>query len=224
MNFSKPFSRIFLILFLLVSIIDILAIIAGSNFWQSISKPLIIPALLAYYLSVSKVKHTLYIIALFFSFLGDVLLLDKNNLFLYGIGAFLITQLLYVYIFSKGLKDSPRSKKVLAFAPFMVFFIVLMSVLRPGLQNFLIPVLIYGMAISVFGAISLLRFLIKPDKASLSLLSGALLFIMSDSMIALDKFHEHHYFYGIVIMLTYIMAQFLIAFYMLRSEDQEEIV
>ena len=218
MSNMNRLQRFFLFIFLLVSITDIIAILNDNSLWQTISKPLIIPALAAFYISGSKSRNKLYVLALIFSFLGDVLLLDKSNLFLFGIAAFLMTQLLYIAIFSKGLGKSTLAQKFSALFPFSLFFIILISILRPGLNDFLIPVVIYGLAISVFGSVSLLKYLVIKNGASLLLLIGAILFILSDSLIALNKFHEPRAFYSVTIMLTYIAAQYLISLFMLKSE------
>lgn len=220
MTDKKYLPRTFLFVFLLVSLIDIIAILNSNSLWQTIAKPLIIPALLAYYISSSKTSNKFYILALIFSFVGDVLLLDKSNMFLFGIGAFLITQVLYIYIFSKGLKASPKRKIILAFLPFLLFFLVLIGILKPGLKDFFVPVVIYGAAISVFGSISLLKYLVKKDSVNLKLFIGATIFILSDSLIALHKFHEPRSIYPVAIMFTYIIAQYLIAVFMLESEKK----
>jgi len=216
-------QKFFLLIFLLVSITDIIAIINDNSLWQTISNPIIIPALAAFYIAGSKSRNKLYILALIFSFLGDVLLLDKSNLFLFGIAAFLITQLLYIAIFSKGLANSSLGKKIGALFPFSLFFILLIRILKPGLNDFLIPVIIYGLAISLFGSVSLLRYLVKKNGTSMVLLIGAILFILSDSMIALNKFHEPRAYYSVSIMLTYILAQYLISAYMLKSEKNRRL-
>lgn len=218
MTDKKYLPKIFLFVFLVVSLIDVIAILNHSSLWQTIAKPLIIPALLAYYITGSKSKNKLYIVALIFSFAGDVLLLDKSNLFLFGIGAFLITQVLYVYLFSRGIGNGSLTKKILAGIPFFIFFVVLIRKLKPGLQDFLVPVVIYGIAISLFGYVSLLKYLLKQHKVNLSLLIGAVIFILSDSLIALNKFHESRDVYPVLIMFTYIIAQYLIAVFMLESE------
>lgn len=224
MTDKKYLPKTFLFIFLLVSLIDIIAILNNSSLWQTIAKPLIIPALLAYYITSSKSKNKVYIVALIFSFAGDVLLLDKSNLFLFGIGAFLITQVLYVYLFSRGLGNSSRANKILAGIPFLVYFIVLVTVLKPGLQDFFIPVLVYGLAISLFGTVALLNYLIKRDVISLRLFAGAVLFILSDSLIAFNKFHHERSSYPVIIMITYIVAQYLIATYILKSEKNTSTV
>ena len=212
----------FLLIFLVASITNVIAILCENTLWQTISKPMIIPALIACFIYASKSKNVLYLIALFFSFVGDVLLMDKNNLFLYGIASFLLTQLLFVIIIAKKLKRSDGRTLFIAIMPFLLFFMTLISVLKPGLGDFFIPVVVYGLAISVFGVVSFLNYLQYKDKPAIHLLTGALLFIASDSMIALNKFYAEKSFYGPVIMITYILAQFLIYNYMLslRNPDQ----
>ncbi|MGI9531755.1 lysoplasmalogenase [Lutimonas sp.] len=211
---SKPF----LMLFFLVSVGDIVAIYLENSFLQMICKSLIIPSLLAWYLTKSSGVNKLFVIALVFSFVGDVLLLDKVNYFIFGIGAFLITQLIYVLIFSKGLGEASGKHKLVSILPFLLFFSVLISILKPNLNELLIPVSIYGFVISVFGMVSLLKYLNEKNGYNLLLLQGAVLFIISDSMIALNKFFEEQSFYPVSIMITYIAAQYLITSHVLQNE------
>lgn len=218
MSFKK-YSKAMLLIFLLVSILDIIGIFLDNSLLQSIFKPLIIPTLLIWYISKADAPNKWYMIALVFSFIGDVLLLDKMNLFIFGIGAFLITQVMYVFIFSKGLAASNSKNKLKSIIPFLLFYSILMAVLAPKLNDFLIPVVIYGIAISIFGVVALLNYLHFKKRITLTLLQGALLFIVSDSLIALNKFYEEQQLYPIIIMVTYIMAQYLIANYMLKSEN-----
>ena len=215
-SFIKPVSWIFFS----VSFLDIIGVVLQDSWLQLIFKPLIMPCLILLYFVSTKSVNKWYVAAMFFSFLGDVLLLDKNNMFLYGIAAFLITQLLYVFIIARNLPSSDWKTKSKALLPFLIFLISLISVLKEGLGYFLIPVVVYGVAISIFGFVSLLNYLLKKDQASLTLLSGAILFILSDSMIALNKFYEAQSIYPAAIMITYIIAQFLIFRYMIRSTEK----
>ncbi len=215
---SKKFSKPVFLLFVLVSVLDIVAIFLDNAMLQAICKPLIIPTLLLWYLFKAKAVNKWYVVALLFSFFGDVLLLDKVNLFIFGIAAFLITQVIYIFIFSKGLAKATWQMKLKSILPFLLFYSVLISILSPNLNELIVPVMIYGMAISIFGTVALLNYLYNKNKNTLVLLNGALLFIISDSMIALNKFHEEQSFYSVIIMITYILAQYLIATYMLKTE------
>jgi uncharacterized membrane protein YhhN len=214
MTTTHPYSKLVLWIFLVVSVLDVIGVSMHNSWLQLIFKPLIIPSLALLYYVTSTSKNRWYLAALLFSFLGDVLLLDKSNLFLFGIAAFLITQLLYIFIISKDLTVAPLKTKLTSAIPFSIFFIILIDILKPGLGDFLIPVVIYGLAISVFGTVSLLNYLLRKDQRSLTLLTGAILFIMSDSMIALHKFYEAENFYPVAIMITYVVAQYLIFGYM----------
>jgi uncharacterized membrane protein YhhN len=149
-------------------------------------------------------------LALFFSFLGDVFLLDKNGYFLLGIGSFLITQVLFIKLIISQLRKVRVHHIIVALLPFVVYFTVLISTIKENLTEFLIPVVIYGITISFFGMVSLLNYFINKSKNSVVLLIGAVLFIASDSMIALNKFHEPRIIYPVAIMITYIFAQYLI--------------
>ena len=212
---AHSFSNTGTWIFFAISLLDVIGVVLDNSLLQLIFKPLIMPSLILLYYLSSKSKNKWYLVAMFFSFLGDVLLLDKSNMFLFGIAAFLITQLLYVFIISKELPLSDWKTKLIASIPFLAFFIILIKVLKPGLGEFLLPVVVYGAAISVFGMVSLLNYILRKDNPSMILLLGAVLFIFSDSMIALNKFYEAKALYGVAIMVTYILAQYLIFRYML---------
>lgn len=210
------------ILFFAVSILHIIGILTNNSFFQIVFKPLIILSLIAlYYDSVDKVNKW-YVFALLFSFIGDVLLMDKVNYFIFGIGAFLITQVLFIKIISAQLKKSTLTQKILAAIPFLVFFALLIFVLKDDLNELFYPVAFYGFTISVFGMMSLLNYLVdRNSPASEYLLFGALIFIASDSMIALHKFYETKIFYPVAIMITYFLAQYFIYKFMVKLKNNK---
>ncbi len=102
--------------------------------------------------------------------------------------------------------------------PFLVYLVLLMQALGPKLGDLFYPVLIYGSVISIFGITALNYHLNQRNANSSILLTGALLFIGSDSMIALNKFYSPHMIYPVAIMLTYALAQYLICHSMLMDE------
>jgi uncharacterized membrane protein YhhN len=207
------------ILFFTVSFLDVLGVFLHHDLMQHIFKPMIILSLMALYYTSVTTKNYWYLLALAFSFLGDVLLLDKNNLFLFGIAAFLLTQLLYIKIIGKQIKEASFQQKLVAIIPFVIYLVTLLFILYDNLNEFLIPVIIYGAAISVFGMVALLNYVVDSSKINRVLLIGATLFIASDSMIALNKFYEEKSFYGVAIMMTYVLAQYLI--YLFMKEELE---
>ena len=109
---------------------------------------------------------------------------------------------------------------IMAGVPFLLLFLVLMNVLFAGLGSMKIPVIIYAMTISFFGIVSLLLYLQSKTKISLLLLVGVLIFISSDTILALNLFYKTQSFYPLLIMMTYVLAQYLICRFVLKLNQQ----
>ena len=198
------------IFFLLVSIADIYALIVGNSEVEMIAKPLITTSLvILYLLSVSK-PNFWYVSALLFAFWGDILLLFQDQFFVFGLASFLLAHILLITVSSKFLQQVSITKLLSHSLPFVIILSLLLYVIYPNLGELLIPVIIYGIVISVFGVITFLVYTSERTTENLWLFLGALTFIASDSILAINKFYEASEAFGITIMITYIVAQFLI--------------
>jgi len=211
-------GNILIWIYFVVTALDLIGVGLKLDWLVLICKPLMMMSLMAFYWAVSPRRRKLYLGALFFSLLGDIFLLDKEGLFLLGIGAFLITQVLFIVLVLRRSSRTSKSNLIWSAIPFMIYLVLLMRTLAPELDDLFYPVLIYGSVISVFGITALNYHLNQRNSESLILLSGALLFIASDSMIALNKFYSPHMIYPVAIMLTYALAQYLICHSMLLEE------
>lgn len=206
-------------LFFIVTAINLIGVGLRRPMIITFSKPLIMSTLIVYYLVVSSQRNKIFLVALIFSLLGDIFLLDKNGYFLFGIGSFLITQALYIALVAQRTKNISRTTLLISVVPFVIYLVLLMRVLAPSLETLFYPVLVYGSVISIFGISALHHFLVRRDAASRILLTGALLFIVSDSMIAINEFYSPYMIYPVAIMLTYALAQYLICQYILMEEQ-----
>ena len=198
------------IFFLLVAIADIYAILVDNRDVEMIAKPLITTSLIILYLLSVKKPNFWYVSAVFFSFWGDVLLMFPDQYFVLGLASFLLAHILYITISTKFVSKAPVSKIVTHSIPFALILLGLMYMIYPNLGDLLIPVIIYGIVISVFGVVTLLVYTGRKTTENLWLFLGALTFIVSDSILALNKFYEASEILGISIMITYIIAQYLI--------------
>ncbi|WP_299682639.1 lysoplasmalogenase [uncultured Tenacibaculum sp.] len=201
---------IFSTLFLVVSCIEIYAAIYNDKILELIFKPLITTVLVLLYLvSVSK-PNFWFVSALFFSFWGDVLLLFPKDYFVLGLLSFLITHIIYIKIISGFFSKIKLSTKVLSFFAFLIYFSAIIFLIKDNLGELFIPVIIYGLVISMFGTTALLNYISNKASENLWLLIGALIFILSDSVLALNKFYSAQPIFSNAIMITYIVAQFYI--------------
>lgn len=209
-------KKIILTIFLVVAVIELLSKIFG---WESIGsvqitvKPLLMPSLAAYFLYSVRPKNKLaflIIIALLFSWIGDVMLMfqEVNPVyFMVGLVSFLLAHIAYIFVFNKSSQNFKPKIFTYSTGFLLVLFGVLMLLLMwTGLGDLKIPVTVYTSVIMTMGISALFR---KADGASLVLI-GAILFISSDSLLALNKFYQGFDAADFWIMLTYILAQYFI--------------
>lgn len=208
-------NRAGLYLFATALAADLIFTAAGVGGWRLLSKPLIVAGLAFYFINNAAAKSNegrLILFALIFSWLGDVLLLFENKspqFFLGGLSAFLIAHIFYGLFFT-GIFKTMRLR---LHRPFLmgvlVYYTGLMLLLWPGLGAFKFPVLLYGGVISVMMLLALHTVLVRGGAARL-LMPGAVLFVLSDSILAINRFLQPVPLAGIFIMLTYGVAQLLI--------------
>jgi len=210
-------KTIWIILFALVLLIDLVAVYLNDEPLQFITKPLLMPLLAIYLLlqtssATSGLKAWIFL-ALFFSWVGDILLLfDERgpNFFLFGLSAFLVAQVFYIVFFHNiRMREYIRGNALLLLLV-IVYYSILISVLSPYLGNMKLPVRIYGVVLSFMVMLALHTTLGKNKKAALWMTMGAILFVASDSTLAVNKFFSSFDYAGLIVMLTYGLAQLFI--------------
>jgi len=208
-----------IILFLFILIANLLAVYFNSQTLRFISKPLLMPVL-AIYLLIQTRSFTSHlkpwiILALFFSWTGDILLMfeeKKSIFFLFGLSAFLLAQVSYI-IFFHGIRMREYIRgNALLLLLVVVYYGILISVLSPFFGDMKLPVRIYGVVLSFMLMLAMHTVLGKNKKAGLWMMTGAILFVASDSFLAFNKFYAGFAHAEIVIMLTYGLAQLFITY------------
>jgi uncharacterized membrane protein YhhN len=209
-------KQYWLIFFTGLLIVHIGAIQLNIEWLQMATKPLLLPVLGGYFLfnvseTVSNFKKRI-LLALFFSWLGDVLLMfvaQNEIFFLLGLSSFLLAHVCYIIFFhSVRVKERVKSKPLLL--PVAVYYGVLIYILSPYLHDMKIPVYVYGLVISFVCMLALHMLFIQNKMAGRWMMMGALLFVISDSVLAFNKFYQPFKGADIMIMLTYGLAQFFI--------------
>jgi uncharacterized membrane protein YhhN len=202
-----------------------------------LAKALIIPSLMLLFHNEIEGKYTLFsrliLTGLFFSWLGDVLLqipdlnqyikVSPDLLFIGGLGSFLITHLLYfiAFILPKG-RNSMFSSRFHMLVFVILYGAVMIYYLFDSLGEMKVPVFAYTMVILLM-LIAALNRQGKVNLKSYNLVAiGASLFVLSDSLIAVNKFHSSFQFAGVFIMVTYVAAQYLIVTGCLNQDTRKD--
>jgi uncharacterized membrane protein YhhN len=135
----------------------------------------------------------------------------KNELFfLLGLASFLLAHIFYIIFFHHVRVRESINSNPWFLVIVVIYYAALTSWLSPFLGEMKLPVRIYGIVISIMFMLAMHMFVIKNKVAGKWMLFGALLFVISDSVLAINKFYEPFDAAGIIIMLTYGLAQLFI--------------
>ena len=212
------------LLFTGIVLLDLFIGSFGYDPYRFLTKPLILISLIIYFgyrgRHLPQSVYFLMLLALFFSLLGDIFLL-YDSLFLIGLVSFLTAHLLYASLFLKRCRRKPDGTFWSATTLLFIYGATLFFVLKDTLGELQLPVIVYivgilGMAVSAYGRKGSVN-----TKSFALVFLGALLFVASDSILALNKFMLplplSHFF----VMGTYAAAQYFIVAGILKEEKKD---
>ena len=182
-------NQLFLNLYMVVAIVHIYTLISDNEQYIVLSKYLLMPMLMLHVIVNCRktLKNVIPLIAaLFFCWVGDILLIYVDvyeQFFMFGLAAFLIGHIFYIWSFRKYATKNPglpKQKLWIMIFP-VIYALGLLIVVFPHLGDMKIPVIVYAIAITA-----------------------------SDSLIAINRFYKEITSGSLLIMSTYIIAQYLI--------------
>jgi len=142
------------------------------------------------------------------SLLGDMALMFPDRWFSAGLAAFLCAQGFYILAFKPG-PGQPVSTGL--FLPFILYGLLMFFILAPGLGSRKLPVLVYIAAATTMAGFAAGRFVEPGGTKRLLAFAGAALLLVSDSILAYDRFARSFGTARILVLGTYFPAQLLIA-------------
>lgn len=218
--------KILVYIFVALAIANLSAEFIGSPWLIYATKPLLMIVLsIFYYLNTkANTAWTRYILLGFIlSFFGDTFLMfvendaSKQQFFLLGLGSFLLTHIFYTLAFVKHPSSEKGfvNKNKWIIGLFLAYLVGNTLFLWPDVPADLkIAVTIYSTAIVIMAAACLnLKSKIAPSLFKW-LLIGVLCFLISDSIIGLNKFKSEQLplpYPRLLIMVFYLASQLLIA-------------
>lgn len=161
-------------------------------------------------------RYARFIVAgLLFSLVGDVLLITPE-FFVFGLLAFLVAHMCYLSAFTS---DVRLAVQVQPFAAVAVIAAVALAIIWPGVEDELrLPVIVYVVVLGAMTAQAQVRSFVRRTREARSAALGGALFLISDLILALDKFHAPVPAAAFWILVTYWSAQTLIALSVPREE------
>jgi uncharacterized membrane protein YhhN len=145
--------------------------------------------------------------ALVLCLVGDVLLM-LEGLFIPGLVSFLAAHLCYLALFRQGVRWFPSGRMLAAtLAAAAILYVILFPHLGPVLK---VAVAAYALVIALMAAQAIGRALVLRDAAAVAVAAGSVLFMLSDALLAINKFAQPLVLALLWVLGTYYAAQLLI--------------
>jgi uncharacterized membrane protein YhhN len=162
-------------------------------------------------ITVSRMTGKLLFVSLLFCAAGDVALeLGTEKYFIVGLGLFLIAQIMFIVTFSRDFKM--QRSRIPIIVILAIYALAIASIITPSLGEMTIPVYFYLVVITLMGIFAALR-----GAKNKFTLYGAASFIVSDSILAINKFMMPVPATDYIVMITYYLALFLIVYGFLKE-------
>jgi len=183
-----------------------LSIVSSFMYWSSLVLPfsgwlhaaikwLSIGTLACIVLRFLSCKQDIFLLfAMFFHSLGDLVLAHPyQDWLMYSLGPFLLGHIFYILTFKadvpanlQAIKNTFSRAKAILIAASLIYIIIMSSILLPSLFNspLFVPVIVYMLIISSMVVLSVI-----PQYKSPLMTLGCWMYILSDSLIAVDKFY-----------------------------------
>ncbi len=214
----KMMPTIFLILYGVISVVHLYGSAIQNQTVRDLTKPLLMPALAAFYIASTDAVNPLVVAMIATSWLGDILLmLHGLKWFVSGGISFLVTHILLIGAYLPSIRFRPADGWILA--AYLLFGGGLIRSSAVHLKKYLprqtiwmmIAYLAGNALMNLFAAIKSVS---DPSVGSVLILLGALLFLLSDALLFQVRFNKKAPFYHMHfnVMLTYILAKFMIVF------------
>jgi uncharacterized membrane protein YhhN len=139
---------------------------------------------------------------------GDIFLMLPPRYFLAGLGSFLAGHWFYIAAFS----SDGGAALTWWLLPLLLYGGLIYYMLQPHLGKMRWPVIVYIIFILLMAGAALGRWSTVGSRSALLAAIGAILFVISDSVLALDRFRQKFVAARVIVLSTYWTAQWLIAY------------
>ena len=180
----------------------------------NITKSLLLPSISVYYLLSVNEPSAVVLGALFFSWLGDVLLIKNGTgWFVAGGIGFMLSHFLFItaYIFETTFTGLPRAAVIAAAAVYIAVSAVIISLVRDTApEKMAAPLFLYLFVNGCMNVFAFMRLLSNKNLPCALTFAGAVLFFISDCTLFMANFYKKKFNSFFPVMFTYIAGEILI--------------
>lgn len=185
-------------------------------------KPVLPIILIGIYYIDSEKKDKVFIAALLLSSCTNILFIpDTSDFLFYGVLVFTLHRLLVLYLIFLHQKLKDYVPPIIATAPFLLIFFYLFSETSEIPQNSIYVLIFQNLLISLFAGIALSSYVMNDNKQNSILLISALLFVMLQFVVFIEKYFlvdEFEEFFRPLAMTLNALAFFSFYKYVITAE------
>lgn len=208
-------KTVFLAIFAISAAVHLYASAKQNTKMRNVTKPFILLSLLGFYVLAARSPAAAIILALLFSWIGDVLLIPKGvKWFTAGGIAFMVSHAFFIAGYWKDVNFAAIPGALIVFL--IVFFaaavVLIFAGLKPHLPGALFyPMFLYLLLNGAMNCFAIFRCVSDPTAATITTAIGAALFFVSDCSLFFVRFKKDsrlktHF----LVMLTYSLGELLI--------------
>ena len=209
----------FLILFILFSVLHLIASWKDDRRYRAITKPFLLIFLLLYYLTADTQPYILLALALVTSWLGDVLLIRKGHKWFAAGGiSFMFSHFFFILVYLRKIQLTNQPWLLIIPVALLYYGIalkIIISLRHNTPKAMLFPMYFYLLCNSTMNVFALMQLCSSRNTAALTAFIGAVLFYISDCTLFLVRYHPNSeliFKKHFTVMFTYLFGEFLITY------------
>lgn len=178
-----------IVCYFIIAVFEVIAEYFGNKLIICILKPVIPLFLIVIYSIESSKKNILFVIALLFSIITNILFIPNTPTYLfYGVLVFTVHRIIVIYLVFSHQKINDSIPLIIATTPFLLIFFYLFMETVEIPQNSIYIIIFQNLLISLFAGIALSSYFMNDNQQNSILLISALLFVMLQFVIFVEKY------------------------------------
>ncbi|HMI07325.1 MAG TPA: lysoplasmalogenase family protein [Flavobacterium sp.] len=214
-------AGVLILLYFVVSGIEIVAEFLKTDFLILCSKPLLMPLLIAFYWRRSERTDWIFAGALFFAWVANMLFISKNfSCIITGTLFFMAYRILIIYLVLKLVKLPGVFPLLVGSLPFLFIYLFVANLTYGELGDGFWLFAVQGFFTIVFGGLSLGNYIFKSNKSNTYLLISTMLFTFTQFLFVIRLYYISLNIFQPLAMLLFVAGQFMLCQFILLEEKK----
>lgn len=219
---NNKIANLLLLAFFVVSLIEIIAEYCSDKLLIWMTKPLILPILILYYLKRSKKISLFFVTALLFSWVANLMFIQNTLDFVFlGVLFFLIYRILVIYIIVNKVQMPTSFPLILGSIPFIFLYVIVTLYSYSALGDNVYLFLIQGAFTIFLGGFSLGNYIMVSNRQNSVLLISTMFMAFNQFIFVMKYFYIEVNILQSAAMILFVLGQFLLTRYMFHTEKNK---